>query len=45
MPNWIQRCEEIKEFRGRPGWNEFEQILLEFPALKDPDNEVEIEAT
>ena len=35
--------EEIKEFRGRPGWNEFEQILLEFPALKDPDNEVEIE--
>ena len=35
--------EEIKEFRGRPGWNEFEQILLEFPSLKDPDNEVEIE--
>ena len=35
--------QEIKEFRGRPGWNEFEQILLEYPALKDPDNEVEIE--
>ena len=35
--------EEIKEFRGRPGWNEFEQILLEYPLLKDPDNEVEIE--
>ncbi len=35
--------EEIKVFRGRPGWNEFEQILLEYPLLKDPDNEVEIE--
>ncbi|MGO9312258.1 MAG: hypothetical protein ACLQBD_25435 [Syntrophobacteraceae bacterium] len=35
--------QEIKEFRGRPGWNEFEQILLEYPSLKDPDNEVEIE--
>jgi hypothetical protein len=36
--------QEIKEFRGRPGWNEFEQILLEYPPLKDPDNETEIEA-
>ena len=35
--------QEIKEFRSRPGWNEFEQILLEYPALKDPENEVEIE--
>jgi hypothetical protein len=35
--------QEIKELRGRPGWNEFEQILLEYPLLKDPDNEVEIE--
>ena len=35
--------QEINEFRGRPGWNEFEQILLEYPLLKDPDNEAEIE--
>ncbi len=36
--------QEIREFRGRPGWNEFEQVLLEYPSLKDPDNEGEIEA-
>jgi len=34
--------QEIKEFRSRPGWNEFEQILLEYPSLKDPENEAEI---
>jgi hypothetical protein len=33
--------EEIGELRSRPYWNEFEQILLEYPLLKDPDNEVE----
>ncbi len=34
--------QEIKEFRGRPGWNEFEQILLEYPYLKEAENEAEI---
>jgi len=33
---------EIVEFRSRPYWNEFEQVLLEYPSLKDPDNEPEI---
>ncbi len=33
---------EISEFRSRPYWNEFEQILLEYPSLRDPDNEAEI---
>ena len=33
---------EVSEFRSRPYWNEFEQILLEYPSLRDPDNEVEI---
>lgn len=28
----------IKEFQGRPGWKEFEQILLDYPPLRDPDN-------
>ena len=34
--------EEIAEFRHRPSWSGFEQILLEYPSLKDPDNETEI---
>ncbi len=34
--------EEIKQFCSRPGWNEFEQILLEFPDLRDTDNQIEI---
>jgi len=33
---------EIAEFRSRPYWGEFELILLEFPSLRDPDNETEI---
>lgn len=33
---------EISEFRSRPYWNGFEQILLEYPPLRDPDNEAEI---
>ena len=33
---------EISEFRSRPYWNGFEQILLEYHSLRDPDNEVEI---
>ena len=33
---------EISEFRSRPYWNGFEQILLEYPSLRDPDNEEEI---
>jgi hypothetical protein len=33
---------EISEFRSRPYWNGFEQILLEYPSLRDPDNEAEI---
>jgi len=33
---------EINEFRSRPYWNGFEQILLEYPSLRDPDNEAEI---
>ena len=33
---------EISELRSRPYWNEFEQILLEYPSLRDPDNEAEI---
>jgi len=33
---------EINDFCSRPYWNEFEQTLLEYPALRDPDNEVEI---
>ncbi len=34
--------EEIKQLSDQPRWKEFEQILLEFPALRDPDNEIEI---
>ncbi len=34
--------QQIKNFRAQPGWSQFEQILLEFPVLRDPDNEVEI---
>lgn len=34
--------QEIKEFCGRPGWAEFEQVLLEYPSLRDVDNEIEI---
>lgn len=33
---------EINEFRSRPSWNGFEEILLEYPSLRDPDNEEEI---
>jgi hypothetical protein len=33
---------EIREFQGRPGWKEFEQILLDYPSLRDPDREAEI---
>ncbi len=33
---------EIKEFQGRPGWGEFEQVLLDNPSLRDPDNEADI---
>ncbi len=33
---------EINELRSRPYWDEFEQILLEYPSLRDPDNEAEI---
>ncbi len=33
---------EVSEFRSRPYWNGFEEILLEYPALRDPDNEAEI---
>ena len=34
--------DEIDEFRHRPYWSGFEQILLEYPSLRDPDNETEI---
>jgi hypothetical protein len=34
--------EEIKQFCSGPGWDEFEQILLEFPELRDTDNQIEI---
>ncbi|MEN6438072.1 MAG: hypothetical protein ABFD97_05775 [Syntrophobacter sp.] len=37
-----QVASEVKEFCGRPSWPEFEQILLEFPSLRDPDNDIEI---
>ena len=30
--------EDIAELRGRPYWNDFEQVLLEYPSLRDPDN-------
>jgi hypothetical protein len=30
---------EINEFRSRPSWEELEQILLEYPTLRDPDDE------
>jgi hypothetical protein len=33
---------EIKEFQARPGWPEFEQFLLDYPALRDPDKDAEI---
>jgi len=33
---------EIREFQGRPGWNEFEQILLDYPSLRDPDSDAKI---
>jgi hypothetical protein len=31
--------EEVRELRSRPYWEELEQILLEYPYLRDPDNE------
>ncbi len=34
--------EQIGELRSRPYWNGFELILLEYPSLRNPDNEVEI---
>ncbi len=34
--------QEIKRFCAKPGWLEFEQIILEYPSLKDPDNRVEL---
>ena len=34
--------QEIEQFCKQPGWNEFEQILLEYPSLRDSDNEIEI---
>jgi len=34
--------EEVKQFCGRPGWTEFEQVLLEYPTLKDADNQIDI---
>ena len=33
---------EIKEFQGRPGWSEFEQILMDYPSLRDPEKDAEI---
>lgn len=33
---------EVKEFCSRHGWLEFEQILLEYPLLREVDNEIEI---
>lgn len=33
---------EIKEFQDRPGWSEFEKILMDYPSLRDPDREAEI---
>ncbi len=33
---------EIEDLQGRPGWNEFESILLGQPSLRDPDNEAKI---
>jgi hypothetical protein len=33
--------EDIAELRGRPYWNDFEQVLLEYPLLRDPDNEAQ----
>jgi hypothetical protein len=33
---------EIKVFQGRPGWGEFEKILMDYPSLRDPDNEAEM---
>jgi hypothetical protein len=35
---------QIDELRSRPCWNEFEQILLAFPSLRDPDDEAGITA-
>ncbi len=37
-----QTRQKVKEFCSLPGWVEFEQILLEFPALRDPDNDNEL---
>jgi hypothetical protein len=34
--------QEIKQFTTQPGWGEFEQIILEYPSLRDQDDEVEI---
>lgn len=34
--------QEIKQFTAQPGWGEFEQILLEYPPLRDPDSELEL---
>ncbi|MCE5336295.1 MAG: hypothetical protein LLG06_17085 [Desulfobacteraceae bacterium] len=34
--------QQIQEFTSQPGWTGFEQILLEFPALRDPDSQIEI---
>jgi hypothetical protein len=36
--------EEIAQFRSRPYWEEFEQILLTYPSLRDPDDETGITA-
>ncbi len=33
--------EDIAELRGRPYWSDFEQVLLEYPSLRDPDNEAQ----
>jgi len=35
---------QIDELRSRPYWNELEQILLEYPSLKDPDDETGLTA-
>ncbi|MHC1726061.1 MAG: hypothetical protein AB9866_08675 [Syntrophobacteraceae bacterium] len=34
--------QKVKEFCTQLGWSEFEQILLEYPSLRDPDNDSEL---
>lgn len=34
--------QRINQFRAQPGWMEFEQILLEFSSLRDPESAIEI---